>query len=254
MMDLWELRGQYIAKKNPLIRQVRFNLTTVEQKIVLYLISKIKPTDTELEPITISIGEFLKLCGLDHTQGNNRTTIKNTLKRLADKSCWIRLPNGAETLFRWIEDPIIEPRAKDITLKLKQILKPYLLELHDYYTQYQLMYILPMNSEYAIRLYELFKSCETLQEVTFRIDKIRELLNLSAGKFKEYADFRRFVIDLSIKEINQYTDLIIEYQPNKKGRKVDSLTFTIKKKEDLSTTFDTLREKLDKTIARDTDR
>lgn len=251
MTDLWELRGQYIAKKNPLIRQVRFNLTTTEQKIVLYLISKIKPTDTELEPITMSMGEFLKLCGLDYTQGNNRTTIKNTLKRLADKSCWIRLPDGSETLFRWIEDPVITPRAKNITLKLKQILKPYLLELHDYYTQYQLMYILPMNSEYAIRLYELFKSCETLHEVTFQINKIRELLNLSEGKFKEYADFRRFIIELSIKEINQYTDLTIEYQPNKKGRKVDSLTFTIKRKEDLSATFNTLRRELDGTSARD---
>lgn len=253
MTDLWELRGQYIAKKNPLIRQVRFDLTIVEQKIVLYLISKIKPTDTELEPVTMSIREFLQLCGVDPNQTINRRALKNTLKRLADKSCWIRLPNGAETLFRWIEDPIIEPRAKDITLKLKQILKPYLLELHDYYTQYQLMYILPMQSQYAIRLYELFKSCETLQEVTFQIDKIRELLNLPADILPLYANFRHSVIDLSIKEINQYTDLIIEYQPNKKGRKVDSLTFTIKKKEDLSTTFDTLREKLDKTTARDPD-
>lgn len=251
MTDLWELRGQYIAKKNPLIRQVRFNLTTVEQKIVLYLISQIKPTDTELEPVTISIREYLQLCGVDPDQTINRQALKNTLKRLADKSCWIRLPDGSETLFRWIEDPVIAPRAKNITLKLKQTLKPYLLELHDYYTQYQLMYILPMQSQYAIRLYELFKSCETLQEVTFKVSKLRELLNLSEDILPLYANFRHSIVDLSIKEINQYTDLTIEYQPNKKGRKVDSLTFTIKKKEDLSATFNTLRRELDGTSARD---
>ena len=250
MDNLWELRGQYIAKKNPLIRQVRFNLTATEQKIVLYLISKIKPTDKELEPVTISIKDFLKLCGLDHTQGNNRETVKSTLKKLADKSCWIRLPDGTETLFRWIEDPKIPLRKREIILQLKEILKPYLLELHEYYTQYQLMYILPMQSQYAIRLYELLKSCQTMQKVQFTVEKLRELLYLDdkdkkIEKFKKYSDFKRYVIELSLSEINKYTDIIVDYKPIKNGKKITALIFTIQNKENLTNTFELLKNELD---------
>ena len=38
-------RNQYVVKANDLIRKTRYNLTTQQQKIVLFAISKIKPTD-----------------------------------------------------------------------------------------------------------------------------------------------------------------------------------------------------------------
>lgn len=254
MEDIWKDRGHYVAKKNQLIRQVRFDLSSQEQKIVLFLISKIKPTDSELEPITLQYKEFLQLCGLDTTQGKNKKNIRDTLKKLADKSCWIKLPDGTETLFRWIEDPIITPRQRSVTLRLKAILKPYLLELHEYYTQYQLMYILPLRSKFAIRLYELLKSCQSMRAATFTVDKLRELLNLSPDTFKTYADFRRYVIELAIREINQYTDIEVEFTPIKRGKKVESIEFQIKAKEDLAPTYQTLRETLDGERPRESDR
>lgn len=253
MEDTWKDRGQYIAKKNQLIRQVRFDLSTTEQKIVLFLISKIKPTDTDLEPITLKYKEFLQLCGIDTEHSKNRNNIKNTLKKLADKSCWIKLPDDTETLFRWIEDPIITPRQRSITLRLKAILKPYLLELHSYYTQYQLLYILPLRSKFAIRLYELMKSCESMGSATFPLNKLRELLNLSPETFKTYADFRRYVIELAIREINQHTDLEVTFNPIKKGKKVESIEFQIKAKENLAPTYQTLRETLDGEKPRESD-
>ena len=37
-------RNQYVVKSNDLIRKTRYNLTTQQQKIVLFAISKIKPS------------------------------------------------------------------------------------------------------------------------------------------------------------------------------------------------------------------
>ena len=245
MEDIWKERNQLVVKKNALIRQVRFDLSTSEQRIVLYLISKIKPTATELEPITISIRKFLELCGLDPNQNLNRQTVKNTLKRLADKSAWLKMPNGDYVLFRWLDQVIFRPRTGTITLRLQASLKPYLLQLRDFYTEYRLAYVLPLRSKFAIRLYELAKSCESMGTATFTVDKLRELLDLAPETFKKYGDFRRYVLELAEREINAHTDIELSFRPIKNGKKVTNIEFQIKAKEDMTQTFQELREVLD---------
>lgn len=249
-IDVWQERNYFVVKQNPLIRQVRFNLSTSEQKLVLYLISKIQPTDTELKPVQLTVSDYLRICGLDTTAGKTKAQIRADLKSLADRSCWITLPDGRETLFRWIEDPIIEPRSRVIELKLKQILKPYLLELHEYYTQYRLAYVLPMRSRYAIRLYELLKSCQSMpQPVIFSPDKLREIMAIPEDTYTCWSDFRRYVLDVARREINKYTDILMEYKVKTEKRRIKQVEFTItaKPKADLTATFETLRTALDHT-------
>ena len=46
---LEEERNQLVVKHNALIQKTRYSLNTQQQKIILYLISKIKPDDDELK-------------------------------------------------------------------------------------------------------------------------------------------------------------------------------------------------------------
>ena len=46
------------------------------------------------------------------------------------------------------------------------------------------------------------------------------------------ADFRRYVIDRSIEEIEHFTDLEIRYQKKKQGRSITGFIFTIRKSDD----------------------
>ncbi len=60
---MMELRNYKVVKSNDLIQKSRFNLSLQEQKIILYLISKVKPEDTEEKIIRLidSITEELIL-------------------------------------------------------------------------------------------------------------------------------------------------------------------------------------------------
>ena len=60
----------------------------------------------------------------------------------------------------------------------------------------------------------------------FDLDRLRELLEMK-NKYPNVKDFRRYVLDLSIKEINQHTDLQLTLEPQRTGRSITGFKFLI---------------------------
>ena len=83
-------RSYKVVKSNDLIQKARFDLTVQEQKIILYLISKLKPDDDKSTAVKFTVKEFCSVCGIN-LSGKNYNDINNIIKNLADKSLWIRL-------------------------------------------------------------------------------------------------------------------------------------------------------------------
>ena len=108
-------------------------------------------------------------------------------------------------------------------------LKPYLLELKSNFKVYELQYVLNMNSEYAIRIYEMLKQYEKIGSRIFIVKDLQEILHVPVSYKKKYIDFRIKVLDISVREINKHSDLIVSYTPVKMGRSVHSINFTIEK-------------------------
>jgi plasmid replication initiation protein len=229
--EIDNMREYKVIKSNDLIQKSRFSLSTQEQKIVLYIISKIKPTDTELKEHTFSINDFCKICGLA-SSGANYNYIKRTIKKLSDKSIWVILDNGDETLLRWIGRPIINKKSGYIKLKLDDLMKPYLLQLQEKFTQYELIYTLAMKSQYSIRLYEILKSIQWKKTHTYDIDELKKVLG--AENYISFKDFRVKVVDIAKREIDFFTDIEVKYTLEKEGRKYSRITFEVKPKKELS--------------------
>lgn len=223
-------RAYKVVKHNDLIRKSRFSLSAQEQKIVLYIISKIKPTDTELSEQEFSIMDFCKACGIDHDNGQNYRDIKSTIKGLRDKSIWITLEDGTETTVSWVNKVFINKQSGIIRVKLDDDMKPYLLQLKGTFTQYELLYTLAMKSQYSIKLYELLKSYEFKHSKEFDIDELKKLL--IAENYDRFPDFKRKVLDIAMREIESFSDLVVSYEIKKEGRRYASLVFSIKLKED----------------------
>ena len=59
-------RSFVVAKDNRLITKSRYSLTLQQQKILLYLISRIKPTDEVGTVYELPISDFIKVCGYDN--------------------------------------------------------------------------------------------------------------------------------------------------------------------------------------------
>lgn len=212
-----------VIKANELIQRTRYTLSTQEQHIIAYLVSKIKPEDDEFHLYEFKIKDFCQACNIDETNGKNYISLKASLKKLADKSIWITLPDGRETLLRWIERPIIDKRSGTVQIKLDELMKPYLLQLKDRFTQYELYYNLVMKSKYSIRLYELLKSYSNLSQWTFDIDDLKK--KLDAENYKRYPDFKRYVLDIALKEINNISDLAVTMEVIKESHRYAKIKF-----------------------------
>ena len=135
-----------VRKANELIQRARFSLSLQQQKIILYLISKIQPTDTEFHEYQFEIKAFCEACGIDSDGGTVYSEIREAIKNIADKSLWVKLPNGRETLLRWIEKAHIETGTGILTIRLDNDMKPYLLQLNKNYTTYDLIFTLTFKT------------------------------------------------------------------------------------------------------------
>jgi plasmid replication initiation protein len=224
MDDIEKKRHSLVVKSNDLIRNGRFSLTVTEQRIILYLISKINRTDTELLEYEFDIKDFCEVCGIDYI--NNLTQLKDTIKALRDRSIWITLPNGAETTVSWIEKPYLYKNTRKIKIRLDKDMLPYLIQVKDNFTKYELIAILALKSKFSLRLYELFKSYEYLGKFEISLDELRKMLMIEK-EYPKFYDFRRYVLDKAIDEITTYTDLEVSYGITKDGRKITGLVFSI---------------------------
>jgi hypothetical protein len=104
---------------------------------------------------------------------------------------------------------------------------PYLLELKRDFTQYKLSQITRLSSTYAIRLYELLKKQERLGSRSFFIDDLKKKLNISDDKLKSFADFRLYVLEIAKREIDEKTDILIDFKFIKTGRKITAVQFCV---------------------------
>ena len=238
-----EERGYNIVKHNDLIQKAHYNLSMQEQKIILYLISKIKPQDDDFHLYEFKIKDFCEICGIDEKNGKNYITLKNTIKNLTDKSNWVIIKDDkgkeAETLVRWIEKPYIYAKSGIIKIRLDKDMKPYLLKLKERFTMYNLYFTLAMKSKYSLRIYELLKSYQNLNKCEFDIEELKKLL--FTEKYKLFTNFKKDVIDTAMREINDYSDISVTYELEKEGRKFHKIKFLItpKYKQDIDESIKT---------------
>lgn len=224
-------RYNTVVKSNRLIQQSRFSLSTQQQKIILFIISQIEPCDEQLKLYEFKITEFCKLCGIE-AQGENYAFLKQQIKAISDKSIWIETESGKETLVRWIEKPYIDDNTGTIQIKLDEDMKPYLLQLKERFTEYDLIYTLNFKSKYSIRLYEFLKSIHYKKlfpySCTIKIDKFQKIID---STYKDFKDFHTRVLKPAQKEINLYSDILFDYELTKEGRKVSAIQITVKTKD-----------------------
>lgn len=220
-------RYNIVVKSNKLIQQSRFALTTQQQKIILFIISQIQPFDEDLKLYEFKIADFCRVCGIE-PQGDNYTILKQHIKAISDKSLWIVLEDGKETLVRWIEKPYIDKNSGTVRIKLDNDMKPYLLQLKEKFTEYELIFTLNFKSKYSIRLYEYLKSIHFRKlkpyTQTIPIDKFQMCVG---SEYAEFKDFHTRVLKPAQKEINQYSDILFNYELIREGRKTTAITITI---------------------------
>lgn len=219
-----DILDYYVAKSNVSIWNTSYDLSLIEQKILLFLITKIKQEDTEFHMYLFDISLFLKICGKSLC-GKNYKDIKRAIENLHKKEMFINA-NPCTLAESFIDRPIWDNQKGNVVVKLNNNLRPYFLELRSNYTQYKIKNILLFDSKYAIRIYELAKSVEFKKKTSIDVDYLK--IQLNCTNYSNWNTFEKKVLSKAIEQINELSDIKISYSIDKRcKKKVTEISMTV---------------------------
>lgn len=228
-----------IVKSNKLI-EAKYKLNLNEQKVILYAVSKIDREKINFNILELDVREFVALIG---TTVKRYSEIRELVRELRKKEVVIKTDKDnkqKELITGWLSSIEYKGNGK-IELEFSKKLIPYLLQLKEQFTKYELKNILYLKNKYSIRVYEILKQYEKIGERQFELEELKKTLSCD-NKYNEFKDFRRYVLNVSKQELCKYTDICFECEKLTKGRKVVGIKFIIKnngrKNEDLSEIMD----------------
>lgn len=224
-----------IYKSNALV-EAAYRLSVQEQRILLVCISQVRRDEVVTDEVlySVSAADVAKLSG---------TAIEGTYSEL--KAAALRLkrrevrlieePNGKGKkpdvlITGWVQSIRYREGQGRVELRFSKDMLPYLNELTRQFTKYALADVAKMDSVYAIRLYELLRQWDSTGEREIGLDQLRNWLQLE-GRYPSIKDFKKWVLDPAVTQINEYSPISVSWDQRKTGRTVTHLLFTFGPKE-----------------------
>jgi len=151
----------------------------------------------------------------------------------------IPLENGDFLQVAWLASARYYTGQGEVAVTFAPALTPYLLQLKSKFTSIELKHILAFKSLYSIRIYELMKSCLFRGGIEIEMEELREMFGLEA-KLKKASQFRERVLEKAKQEINEHSDLVMNFQELKVGRKIGFIRFSVATHKQAAGLFDQL--------------
>ena len=222
-----------VVKDNALI-DASFNLSLVEQRLMLLAIVEAREIQdlTPDTPIEIKASSYRDQYNTDSSEAYKQ--LSEATKQLFNRQfSYIDKykSDDAITVSRWLNEATYINNKGTVVIYLNRNVISMISRLEANFTKYLLEQVSDFKSQYSIRLYELLiKYKDVGNSKKYTIEEIRSLLGIGVNEYKVLADFKKRVLDLAVKEINDKTDTTIKYEQFKEGRTISHILFKIGKK------------------------
>lgn len=225
--EIIEAQSQYVVMGNELIQKSRYDLSKHEQKLLLYMVSKIKPTDTPDTEYIFRFDEFESVCNLNKNGGYYKKSTEDALYHLKTKPLKLIIDEDTTLITSWFNEAVIDKKSQCVRISFPKYLSPYLFNLKAFMFKSRLCNMLPMDTKYSIRLYEYLKDIRSKgYKQVITLDTLRE--RTESTQYTKFKDFRVRVLEPALYEINTYSDLTVSYKPLKTGKMITALEVLIK--------------------------
>ena len=222
-----------VYKSNALI-EASYRLSVYEQRILLGCIAQVR-RDAPLTDQQLYVVSAQQIADITGTQlGTAYQNLKAAAERLYRREVTLReAPNGKGgvkvRLTRWVQTVEYRETEGMVALRFGTDMVPYLSQLTEQFTRYALADVAHMDSAHAIRLYELLCQWRDAGEREVSIEWLRDAFQLD-GKYPAIKDFKRWVIEPAVKQVNEHSPMWVKWSQRKTGRRVTHLTFTFGEK------------------------
>ncbi len=130
---------------------------------------------------------------------------------------------------RWVSQVSYIEQEGAVSIVFSPAVVPLITRLEKQFTRYDLEQVSSLTSTYAVRLYELLIAWRSVGKTPkIALDDFRQKLGVGKNEYIRMHHFKSKVLDASIKQINEHTDITAEYEQHKKGRKIVGFSFNFK--------------------------
>ena len=228
------MKNGLVVKDNALIN-ASYNLEVTEQRLILLAIINAREThqgitsDSKLE---IHANDYASQFHVTKEAAYKalKTAVNNLFERQFSfkeetkkgigivRSRWV-------SRIKYIDDSAI------LEITFAPDVVPLITRLEKHFTSYQIQQVTQLTGKYAIRLYELLIAWREVGKVPqIELSEFRAKLGVEDDEYKAMNHFKSRVLEPSIKQINQHTDITVSYEQHKRGRTITGFSFRFKQK------------------------
>ena len=233
--------GNLIVKDNALI-EASHKLSESEQRLVLLAILKGREFCDSIEELKdkeliIHAEDYMKAFGVERQSAYE--SLKKAVLGLFEAKWGYRFVNSKGNIEvayeRFTQSAKYVENEATVKFMFANSIIPMLVELERNFTSYEIEQVANLQSRYAMRLYECLIRFKASKTLTITLDELRFRFGLLDTEYKVMSDFKKRVLDMAVKDINDNTDITVSYDQHKQGRTITSFTFKFKQKAKVKT-------------------
>ena len=231
------MKNSLVVKDNALIN-ASYNLELTEQRLIMLAIINARESgqgitaDSKLE---IHASDYAKLfnVSIDASYKALKEAVNNLFNRQFSYTAeYKRTGKTGVVRSRWVSRIFYVDDLALLEITFAPDVVPLVTRLEEHFTSYQAKQVAHLTSKYATRLYELLIAWREVGKVPqIEISAFRNGLGLLENEYTAMSDFKKRVLEPSIKQINEHTDITVTYEQHKKGRLISGFSFKLKQKQ-----------------------
>ena len=232
------MKNSLIVKDNALIN-ASYNLELTEQRLIMLAIINARESgqgitaDSKLE---IHASDYANLfnVSIDASYKALREAVNNLFNRQFSYTAEYKKTGKTGIVrSRWVSRIFYVDDLALLEITFAPDVVPLVTRLEEHFTSYQAKQVAHLTSKYATRLYELLIAWREVGKVPqIEISEFRNRLGLLESEYTAMSDFKKRVLEPSIKQINEHTDITATYEQHKKGRLISGFSFKLKQKQE----------------------
>lgn len=220
------MKQELEVRQHNALTNARYEYTELQLDLLFFLLSKLrKSNNTGVYELVIK--ELSEITGKRYDYTYLRKATEGMGSRMFE------VETDAQVLQLWMFRYVKYLKGQGIIeIKLSEEMLPYLFDLKNNFTSFELLSALRLTSKHAKRIYTICSQWKDLGETKkFDILELKRKLGLVDEKGKEeYTEitmFKKFVLDVAVRQINEHTDLRISYELEKRVRSYKNVVFKV---------------------------
>ncbi|MCI5189711.1 MAG: RepB family plasmid replication initiator protein [Candidatus Electrothrix sp. AS4_5] len=216
-----------VTKHNTLIKKMaRFHLS--ELRLIAYCLAHYdsrKPENCSFIATVENLRQIFPSMG----EKTAYDVIRKTMLELSKKPIEFKKDNK-KYYWQWFTGFVYTEGTGEFEFRINPDIQPYLLDLKKHFTKYRLASVYQFKAASTWKFYENLNRWKNTGFWYVELDELRALLG-AEGKYPRFNSFRERLIEPSLKEINQKSDLAVHYEKEKNRRTITALKFFIDEKQ-----------------------